>query len=51
MKKSCPNFVTVLGKCKSAIADAIESERKNQKITQDSAHRIILTKILTYFKL
>lgn len=50
-EKILSQFVNVLVKCKSGIADAIESERKNQHITKASAHRIILTKILTYFKI
>lgn len=50
-EKILSQFVNVLTKSKSGIADAIESERKNQKITKASAHRIILNKILTYFKI
>ncbi len=48
--KILSDFVSVLEKCKSGIAEAIEKERESSHITKESAHRIIINKIRTYFQ-
>ena len=50
-EKILSEFVNVLVKCKSGITEAVEQERQSRNITNESAHRIIITKILTYFKI
>ena len=49
-EKILAEFIETLVESKSRIAEAIEKESQNSKVTQESAYKIVFNKIWTYLK-
>ncbi len=49
-EKILAEFIDVLVKCKSGIAEAIEKEQQGNNVTKESAHKLIFNKIWNYLQ-